>query len=207
VALTKISATSRVTSSCDQGCSDMPEIKIVRVGDVERDLISYLSLTLASSLDTPCVSSSYHLDPEFAYDLKRRQYHSTKLLSELCEVDCATGDRVLGITSVDLFIPILTFVFGEAQLDGRVALMSAHRLRPQFYGLTADQTLFYSRCEKEAAHELGHTYGLRHCLNYECVMRVSNSVEQVDLKPADYCSACASILKLEPKKVIETFGK
>lgn len=174
----------------------MPEIKIVPVGKVEPDLLAYLSLTLSSAIGTECTEIPQIIDPEGAYDSKRRQYHSTKLLGKLFELCCGNGDRVLGVTSVDLYIPILTFVFGEAQLGGRVALMSAHRLRPEFYGLAADESLFYSRCEKEATHELGHTYGLRHCGSYDCVMHVSNSVEEVDLKPATYCENCLGVLRL-----------
>lgn len=96
---------------------------------------------------------------------------------------------------VDLFIPILTFVFGQAQLGGRVALMSAHRLHPQFYGLPEDKKLFYSRCEKEANHELGHTRGLTHCRSYDCVMHVCNSVEQVDLKRSSFCATCDALMR------------
>jgi len=98
--------------------------------------------------------------------------------------------RVLGVTAADLYIPILTFVFGEAQLRGQCALVSLHRLRQEFYGLPADPGLLRERLLKEAVHELGHTLELTHCDDYGCVMAASHSVEWIDLKGAVPCSVC-----------------
>lgn len=168
------------------------EIKIVPVGSVDQNVLDYLALTISGNFSAGCHNLGVTLDTQDAYHPTRRQYNSTKLLARLLELNLGEGQKLLGITEVDLFIPILTFVFGEAQLGGQVALISAHRLRPQFYGLPEDKKLFYSRCEKEAKHELGHTYGLTHCRSYDCVMHVSNSVEQVDIKPSTFCAACGA---------------
>ena len=75
---------------------------------------------------------------------------------------------------MDLYIPVLTFVFGEAQLSDGGAVVSAHRLRQEFYGMPTDPELLHERLLKESLHELGHTYGLRHCPDYTCVMSSSN---------------------------------
>jgi len=168
----------------------VPEINIVAVGTVDHDMLDYLALTISASFDTCCQSLGVTLDTQGAYDPARRQYNSTQLLVKLLEVNLPRESKMLGVAEVDLFIPIFTFVFGQAQLGGRVALFSAHRLRPQFYGLPENKQLLYSRCEKEANHELGHTCGLAHCRSYDCVMHVSNSVEEVDLKPSSFCSTC-----------------
>ncbi len=98
--------------------------------------------------------------------------------------------RLLGVTSLDLYIPTLTFVFGEAQLHGPCALVSMHRLRQEFYGLPADPRLAAERLLKEAVHELGHTLGLRHCDDYRCAMAPSHAVEWIDLKSPRLCPAC-----------------
>jgi archaemetzincin len=101
---------------------------------------------------------------------------------------------VLGVTAQDLFIPILTFVFGEAQLGpgpAAAAVASLHRLRQEFYGLPPDPALARDRLLKEALHELGHTLGLRHCHDYRCVMSSSHAVENIDLKLAEFCPDCA----------------
>jgi archaemetzincin len=172
----------------------VPEIRIVPVGTVDQSVLDYLALTISGSFNAGCNRLGVTLDIQGAYHPTRRQYNSTKLLARLLELNLGEGEKLLGITEVDLFIPILTFVFGEAQLGGQVALVSAHRLHPQFYGLPEDKKLFYSRCEKEAKHELGHTYGLTHCRSYDCVMHVSNSVEQVDIKPSRFCANCDTLM-------------
>ena len=98
--------------------------------------------------------------------------------------------RVLGVTACDLYVPVLTFVFGEAQLDGNCAVVSTARLHEEFYGLPAREDLLRERLVKEAAHELGHTFGLRHCADWRCVMASSHAVERLDVKGAEFCAAC-----------------
>ena len=100
----------------------------------------------------------------------------------------ATG--LLGVLSCDLYIPILTFVFGEAQLKGPCAVVSLFRLRQKFYGLQEDEELLMNRLLKESVHELGHTLGISHCGDYGCVMAPSHAVEWIDLKSARLCEAC-----------------
>jgi archaemetzincin len=175
----------------------MVEIQIVPVGDVDGSVIEYLSLTLQEGFNARCKIRGLAVDPAFAYSASRRQYHSTEILGRLLELEIDEAAKILGVADVDLFIPILTFVFGEAQCGGRAAVMSLSRLRQQFYGLPPDDRLLYERCEKEAAHELGHAFGLGHCRSFECVMHSSNSVEQVDLKLSNPCpDCCAALSKL-----------
>ena len=103
--------------------------------------------------------------------------------------------RVLGVAGVDLFIPVLTYVFGEAQLDGRAAVVSTFRLDNELYGLPPDPALLYARLVKEAIHELGHTYDLLHCHRNRCVMASSTYVENIDLKSERFCDRCLGTLR------------
>jgi archaemetzincin len=104
------------------------------------------------------------------------------------------GARLLAVTSVDLYVPVLTFVFGEAQLTGSCAVVSLHRLREEFYGLPPREDLMRERLVKEAVHELGHTFGLRHCDDWRCVMTSSHAVERLDVKSAEFCFLCSRIV-------------
>lgn len=132
--------------------------------------------------------------PEGSFDPKRNQHHSTAILKAVLSDVPAGALRVLGIVDRDLCIPILTFVFGEAQLGGTVALVSLARLRQEFYGLPPDPPLFFDRLRKESLHELGHTFGLIHCRLPDCVMYLSNTIRDVDRKGRELCRGCRETL-------------
>jgi archaemetzincin len=167
----------------------MKPIYLLAVGDVERRLMDAVRDSLAREYATRCLVDARIVDPAFAYHPERNQYHSTHLVEKLMQFDGA-GRQLLGITAVDLFIPILTFVFGEAQLSGSCAVVSYHRLHQSFYGLPPDDDLLVERLIKEAVHEIGHTFGLTHCDDYECVMAASHSVEWLDVKGPALCPDC-----------------
>lgn len=148
--------------------------------------------------------SAVHLptfDPEQTFEPARGQYNSRALLALLLREPIDETRRVLGVCGVDLFIPVLTYVFGEAQLDGRAAVVSAHRLRPEMYGLPPDLGLLDQRLRKEAVHELGHTYGLLHCADSSCVMHSSTYVEEIDLKLVRFCRRCTARVRAAPPLV------
>lgn len=169
-------------------------IELVRIGDIETEILDVLRIFIEESLNVPSVISRQTVNPEDAYDSRRQQFHSTSILSKLADLSVSEDTRVLGLVDLDLFIPILTFVFGEAQMGGKAALVSVFRLRQAFYGLSHDESLFLERCEKESIHELGHTFNLVHCEDFECAMYFSNTVEQIDLKENRFCDQCQSFL-------------
>jgi archaemetzincin len=149
-----------------------------------------LAGSLARTFRTPCRIRPEPLDISFSLDEKRGQYHSTAIIQRLERTAGAAEARVLGVTASDLYVPVLTFVFGEAQLEGNCAVVSTARLKDEFYGLPARTDLLRERLYKEAVHELGHTFGLRHCLDWRCVMASSHAVERLDVKGAQFCGAC-----------------
>ncbi|MFH2006172.1 MAG: archaemetzincin family Zn-dependent metalloprotease [bacterium] len=158
------------------------------------ELLSPLAAQLSETFGVPVETRAPGFDPELAFDRSRGQYNSTILLAQLLDESHEAAGRVLGVTSVDLFIPVLTYVFGEAQLDGRAAMISTFRLRSEIYGLPASPALLLDRSIKEAIHELGHTFGLLHCQAPECVMRSSTYVEDIDLKSDHFCPRCRAQL-------------
>ncbi|HUI55761.1 MAG TPA: archaemetzincin family Zn-dependent metalloprotease [Bryobacteraceae bacterium] len=154
------------------------------------DILEHLAAALARTFRTPCRIRPETLDLSFALDERRNQYYSTAIIQKLERV-CDPDARVLGVTACDLFVPVLTFVFGEAQLDGACAVVSTARLKEEFYGMPAREELLRERLVKEAAHELGHTFGLRHCSDWQCVMASSHAVERLDVKGTAFCKACS----------------
>lgn len=129
-----------------------------------------------------------------AFDSSRGQYNSTVLLAQILLQNIHADEKVIAIVDVDLHIPVLSFVFGEAQLEGAAAIVSTYRLSNLFYGLPHNDALLFARLEKEIIHELGHTFGLYHCRHYDCVMRSSTYVEEIDLKSVEMCRTCRSLL-------------
>ena len=172
----------------------MQNLVLIPIGTMTQGVADFLSLSLPEILNAPCkiLEETVVLEPFYSSD--RKQYHSTEILRQLLPFAKDKEQHILGVMDEDIYIPILTFVFGEAQLGGRCALMSGHRLHQKFYGLPEDESLYLHRCEKEAVHELGHTLGLKHCSNFECVMRYSNSVADIDIKRNVFCPICSEVL-------------
>ena len=130
---------------------------------------------------------------DFAWDAGRRQHASIAVL-EMLSLSCpADAWKLLAITTHDLFLPVLTFVYGQAQLGGRVAVMSLARLEQQFYGLAPNPEVFLERARKEALHETGHMLGLVHCADRACAMTLSTNIRQIDFKRAAFCAPCAAL--------------
>jgi archaemetzincin len=150
------------------------------------DLLPALAGALARTFHVSVHIEDEWLDIGFAFDARRNQYYSTAILERVAQRGATW--RILAVTPLDLFVPVLTFVFGEAQLKGKCAVVS-------WFRYADEQTM--GRLIKEATHELGHTYGLRHCRDWECVMSSSASVERLDVKSADFCSRCLEAIRVE----------
>jgi len=171
----------------------MKLLQLLPIGNVDDGLLHHhLRPAIEEILCVPCQVLPVRLDPEFAFHGERQQYHSSEILQRMQSFLTTESWRVLGVGAVDLYIPILTFVFGEAQMGGPCAVLSTHRLRQEFYGLPQDPELFRQRVLKEAVHEVGHTLNLTHCDDYRCVMTSSHAVEWIDLKEAGLCPSCRS---------------
>lgn len=129
---------------------------------------------------------------DFAFDHDRQQHFSTAILERMASLAPTTAIKILAITKLDLFIPILTHVYGEAQLGGTACIVSTHRLNE---GLgTSFSEIFYKRVVKEAIHELGHTFNLRHCRDQTCNMHYCRSIKDVDRKSDQLCRYCLVLL-------------
>jgi archaemetzincin len=165
-------------------------IQLLPLGSVDPELLSDLATGLVGEFAIPCELLTPIAEPTGAFNVTRQQYSSTEILASLSQRNTPDTWRLLAITNLDLYIPILTFVFGEAQLGGPSAVVSLHRLRDEFYGLPPNILLLRERLLKESVHELGHTLNLSHCEDYQCAMSRSHGVEWIDLKSARFCRTC-----------------
>ncbi|MFB3816624.1 MAG: archaemetzincin family Zn-dependent metalloprotease [Candidatus Methylomirabilales bacterium] len=159
-------------------------------GPMDAGLLAPVCREVGRQFGVPARVAAAGPPPAETWEPRRRQRSSTKILRWLLTEPPGEGVRLVGITDADLFIPVLTFVFGEAQLGGRAAVVSLARLRETFDRRPAPPELVEARLLKECLHELGHTYGLVHCAGASCVMSRSNTVMDVDGKTAAFCRAC-----------------
>ena len=177
-------------------------VVLAPVGDFNTPLLKAITLGVASCYGYDIEILTMLQDVEFALDSLRNQYHSTLILEKLSDHAPAEAVKVLGICKVDLFIPILTHVYGEAQLGGRACIISTHRLNEDIASLNPTET-FHRRVVKEAIHELGHTFSLRHCKDNTCVMHYARTIGDVDGKSNQFCRYCKVLLEDEMKRLTE----
>jgi len=167
-------------------------VHLLPIGKVDAQLLEHLRAEISYALPVTCELSSFELDPNPSYHPERQQHHSSEILERMQPLVRADHWRLLAITAVDLYIPILKYVFGEAQMGGPCAIVSYHRLHQEFYGLDRDHDLLCQRLAKECVHELGHTLGLHHCQDYRCAMASAHAVEWIDLREDTLCESCRS---------------
>lgn len=135
-----------------------------------------------------------HLDLSDFYDPARRQYNANNLLQHIDKQFALDVTKTIGLFNVDFFIPIFTYIFGQAFLNGRTGIASLFRLNNERYGIEPDDNLLLERFNKEIIHEIGHTFGLIHCHTPDCVMRSGTYVEDIDQKSSSLCTICRNEL-------------
>jgi len=183
------------------------KIGIIRIGQVNHDVVSRVQENLSTTFPKAQINQiAKNLPlPKEAYDEERQQHQSTIILNKIRLKATKTKnlDRILGIVDVDIFLPPLNYVFGEAESPGKAALISLYRLKPEFYGKKPNTELFIERSTKEAVHEIGHTLGLNHCSNPFCVMYFSNSIFETDRKQSLFCNKCYLKIENKPDENVE----
>lgn len=151
-----------------------------------QNLVTELSKRFTSAVHV--IDLKINIDEFFSAE--RKQYFSTQIIAEAMKLTDEFDGKIILLTDVDIFVPVLTFIFGEAQLNGKHSILSVCRLHEEFYSGISNEDLLLERTIKEALHELGHCYGLRHCLDWDCVMHSSPGIEEVDIKGNTFCRNC-----------------
>jgi len=176
----------------------MPEcFALISLGTVPRALLNEVALALTHVYGPPVLLAPAQQRPEYAFNKDRNQYHSTAVLRRLAQLHTHTSAvPVLGLTDVDLFVPDVPFVFGEADRAARSAVVSLHRLAHGPDGKPAEPDRLRHRAQVEGVHEIGHLLGLSHCQDIRCAMFLAHKPSDCDRKALSLCAACRSALGL-----------
>jgi len=170
-------------------------IKLVTFENFEKNFLNEIVHEVEQTFQHQVNIIEGRIDMGEFYDPTRRQYNGNEIL-KFVELNYADSSfKTLGLLRVDMFIPILTFIFGQAFLNGYTGIASLYRLKNEYYGMPPQEKLLRERFIKEVIHELGHTFGLKHCYIPTCVMRSSTYVEDIDQKSHQLCQQCKAGLK------------
>jgi len=170
-------------------------IILVSYGFFEKKLTGLVAEDVSREFHYSVELRECSLDISSFYNPGRRQYDANALLKMISQRAPMDAVKVIGMVRVDIYIPIFTYIFGQAKLNGYTGVASLYRLRNEHYGLEADYELLIDRFSKVIIHELGHTFGLIHCSNPVCVMRSSTYVEDLDQKEKQFCHRCRAELR------------
>lgn len=173
---------------------DKKTIILISCGHFEKNVIDKISSDLLNLFGLPLDVRHCSLDLSRFYNPGRRQYDANLILKKVSELAPRGAYKTIGLLRVDLFIPILTYIFGQSVLNGNTGIVSLYRLRNELYGLQQDDRLLTERFRKVVIHELAHSFGLIHCLNPSCIMRSSTYVEDLDQKKLGFCNKCTEEL-------------
>jgi len=172
-------------------------ILLISFGQFESNFLEDLAEYVETVYPYPVLIQNGHIDMSEYYDPMRRQYDGNSILKELDTIYAGDIIKQVGLFRVDLCIPILTYIFGQAAFKGMTGIASLYRLRNEQYGMKKDELLLLHRFAKVVIHELGHTFGLIHCHNPKCVMRSSTYVEDIDQKSNTLCTSCRKTIGLD----------
>ena len=130
-----------------------------------------------------------------AFIPERHQYDAASILQNLDNVIPDNCHKLIGVTAVDLCIPIFTHVFGEARQNGRVAVVSIFRMTKTTDKSMSTEAAVYERIAKVALHELGHLFNLVHCDDRNCLMHFSGNLHELDRMSMLHCRYCRRFLR------------
>ena len=170
-------------------------LAVAPLGPVPGEILSAMEGALGDAFRLPVRRRDPIEEPAGAFTPARAQWSSIAFLEALLGGVPAGASRLLGVTERDLFVPVLSFVYGQAQLGGKVAVVSLARLRPEFHGLPGSPEVLARRAAAEAVHEVGHTFGLVHCPDRRCPMSLSIDLPDLDGKTATPCPACRVMIE------------
>jgi archaemetzincin len=167
----------------------LKRLQVVTVGNPPQSLVKDLEEPLLGQLQLQAAPCKLELQtPTYAFNKDRSQYHSNAVMRRLVTLIESNANFVLGLLDVDIFVPDAPFVFGEADRESKVAVLSTFRLKH------SDPDVLRRRIQVEAVHECGHLVGLSFCEDARCVMFLAQSPAEVDKKAISPCNLCRNEL-------------
>ena len=172
----------------------MDKIILLLLSEMNECLVEILKKHLEQTFNRQVDVRRKNSNLEYAYEADRKQYNSPRILSRLQRIKRGDGDKILGVVDLDLYSAGYDFVYGEAKPSSGAATLSIYRLHSKNYSGKTVSKIFQERVIREALHEVGHLYGLGHCVNATCVMRACTCLSEVDAAGNKFCSECTARL-------------
>ncbi len=166
------------------------KIILISFGQIENGFLKPIAREVKEEFQIEVEVKDNYIDLSRYFDSSRGQYNANQLIHTIEAEFASDAAKTIGLFTVDLFIEILTYIYGQAYLNGRTGIASMFRLNNERYGLEKNDVLTLNRFIKEIIHELGHTFGLIHCHVTGCVMQASTYVEDIDQKSHQLCYQC-----------------
>jgi archaemetzincin len=180
-------------------------VEVVPLGRVDAVACEVAAANIQTMLGLSAQRVSSWPTPEYSHLPARNQYDAGRILKALAR-DLEPPTLRLGIIALDLCLPILTYVYGEARIGGHNALVSLYRLGFDVQGNRVPQTLLFQRLAKVAVHETAHSLGLEHCYTPLCLMHFSQGLRHLDALNLEFCSECLAVLRRERVRLLRFEG-
>lgn len=171
------------------------QIGVVPFGEIPEILLRAMAANITDCFHLRTAIIPPLDNPSYAFDEGRFQYDAGTILQAMHSMPFDRCEKIIGILEGDLFIPVLTYVFGEAKQSGRCALISTCRLSKNDDNTTPPMSLLFERTTKVALHELGHLFNLVHCPDQRCLMHFAGGLEMLDQIPLYFCRYCSIFLR------------
>jgi archaemetzincin len=167
------------------------ELQLIAVGEVPVSFLREVEPPIQQVLGVEAFAGRVQVGtPTYAFNKDRGQYHTTAIMRRLLTLKETGVPLVLGIVDVDLFQPDSTFVYGEADREAHVAVMSLHRLK-------GEGESWKRRAFVEVVHQAGHLVGLSFCEDARCAMYLATTITDADRRQLHLCNNCRNeLLKL-----------
>ncbi len=191
----------------------IPYITVIAFKGVENEVLTHVTVNLTKAFSARLSVIKTPRDAlRDCLNVTRGQLNASRVLRLVAGLRdlSGSGGVALGLVPDDAYVEGLNFVFGLASQYQAAAVVFLERLKDK-YGLPkgmsgyVDKDTYLGRVLKEVMHELGHVFGLDHCMNRRCVMAFSNSIMDTDRKEWRYCQACAERLRISGVRISEDY--